>query len=367
MPANSVQGKMRGRTSNGGATWLPQLSEAFFSVQGYEFYWITFDKNLRKPLIEKVGNQWYIRLPIWKHSIYVYCRHYIPRWKLNKWVKIIDPDLVHAWGTEHFYGSVFKGLNLPKILSIQGLLTEFKKVADMGKLLNIQAKIEPLRIREADIVTCESEWSMEGVKKIERNADVRIVDYGVHSSFFSIRWKPEEDNPYLVYVGSLDHRKGTDILLESLRRTPRRTWKCVIIGSGPMAKDVKNANLENVEYRGMLEWEEMQNILSEAWGLIIPTRADTGPTVVKEARVIGLPVIGSVHGGLRDYIQHGENGFLVDPLDSAGLSEACSRLTGNYDKCLNMGHSLHNEDRTRFDPKGTASKFLNIYKEMLSL
>ena len=40
------------------------------------------------------------------------------------------------------------------------------------------------------------------------------------------------------------------------------------------------------------------------------------PTVVTEARLIGQPVIGTVHGGQRDYIRHGESGWFADPLDA---------------------------------------------------
>ena len=48
--------------------------------------------------------------------------------------------------------------------------------------------------------------------------------------------------------------------------------------------------------------------------------------MVKEARVVGLPVIGTVNGGLRDYIKDGLNGRIVTPLDARNLASACAEM-----------------------------------------
>jgi glycosyltransferase involved in cell wall biosynthesis len=108
----------------------------------------------------------------------------------------------------------------------------------------------------------------------------------------------------------------------------------------------------------------MQKHLAEAWALVVPTRADTGPTVVKEARVIGLPVIGSINGGLRDYIRSGENGLSIEPLDAEGIAVACNEIMADYSRLREMGASGHANDREYFRPERCAAAFVTLYKEI---
>jgi hypothetical protein len=46
-----------------------------------------------------------------------------------------------------------------------------------------------------------------------------------------------------------------------------------------------------------MQIDEMQKQLQGAWCSVLPTRGDTSANSVKEARVIGVPVVASVHGG----------------------------------------------------------------------
>lgn len=55
--------------------------------------------------------------------------------------------------------------------------------------------------------------------------------------------------------------------------------------------------------------------MSQAWCLVHLSKADTGPTVVKEARVMGLPVILTDACGSKQYVEHNKSGFIVSPCD----------------------------------------------------
>jgi glycosyltransferase involved in cell wall biosynthesis len=46
------------------------------------------------------------------------------------------------------------------------------------------------------------------------------------------------------------------------------------------------------------------------------------PTVVMEAMAIGLPIVTTEVGGVRDIVHHGEQGFVVPPLDPSALARA---------------------------------------------
>ena len=116
---------------------------------------------------------------------------------------------------------------------------------------------------------------------------------------------------------------------------------------------------------GQLDWKALQGELTQARCLVLPTRADTSPNVVKEARVIGLPVITTKHGGQSGYILNGVNGLIVDPLNSAGLSKCLSCVMEDPVYAKKLGAANHEKDRAYFLPVNTAKGFVQIYNDLL--
>jgi len=364
MPRHALRGNTQGRGGGHAATWLPPLADALLTAGELRISWLTFDHTVSKVEIDRDSNQEFWRIPQTKIKINFFLRQWPARLQLRKILNQIKPDIVHVWGTECLYAIALQDVKVPKILSIQGCLTAFNKVWKPSYVHSVLGREEPVRVREADILTCESLWSAEQIREIHPSGDIRVVDYGVHPSFFDVKWDPDPHNPILLYSGSLDCRKGFDLLIDALAALPHRNWKCQIIGDGPLRSSLVARNLPGVEWLGILRWKEMQEKLAKAWALVVPTRADTGPTVVKEARVIGMPVIGTRHGGLRDYIRHGESGIIVDPLNSDHLTKACSRMMEDYSHVREMGGKYWQEDREAFSSELTAHKFIYIYQEI---
>jgi glycosyltransferase involved in cell wall biosynthesis len=195
--------------------------------------------------------------------------------------------------------------------------------------------------------------------------NTRQVEYGVHPSFYKLRWTPDDAAPYVLYSGSIDARKGVDILLDAVESIADRRWTLKLAGDGPLREALEARGVPRVEWLGLLNWEDLQGELSQASCVVLPTRADTSPNVVKEARVIGLPVITTIHGGQAGYIRHGENGFIVNPLEPQGLAHALQKLMIDPELIRKMGNARHDEDRAYFTPSNTARDFINIYSELL--
>jgi glycosyltransferase involved in cell wall biosynthesis len=122
--------------------------------------------------------------------------------------------------------------------------------------------------------------------------------------------------------------------------------------------------LEQIVCMGLLGWKELQSKLSAAWALVHPTKADTGPMAVKEARVIGLPVITTAERGQSRYVHHGENGFIVPSSDPDALATAIDRLAGDFAMVKRFGHTHHDSDREYFRPEKTASAFCDLYLDL---
>ena len=173
----------------------------------------------------------------------------------------------------------------------------------------------------------------------------------MNQGFFDVTYAPNDEEPYALFVGAIDERKGVDLLVDAVNRLEGIGWKLRIAGSGKMRGELEAISGENIEWLGLLDWEALREQLVGARCLVLPTKADTSPNVVKEARVIGLPVVTTKHGGQGEYIFDGVNGRIVDPLDAAHLAECLESVMRDGDHAAELGRNRHKHDREYFSPR----------------
>lgn len=365
-PLSSLEGGAVGRGGGQGCTWLPQLALSFRDQEEFEIHWVILDRTIRKHEVREALGQSFHRVPAVRFSIDLALNYLPARRVLGTVLDRISPDIVHAWGTELIYPAVLRKCSCPTILSMQGVLTEYHRIGGLPDDWRWRRMIasEPDFIRSATVVTSESQWGIDKVRRIDPEADCRMVEYGVHPDFFNISWEPDTDDPYVLYVGGSGIRKGLDVLLDAMRETPGRKWELRLAGDPGIGHEVEKAGISRVRYLGMLPWPHMIEQLRHAWCAVLPTRGDTSPNSVKEARVIGLPVVTTRHGGQAGYVHDEVNGRIVEPLDAAQLADALCDVMSSLDRAKSLGVGRHDEDRAYLAPSRTADGFSAIYREL---
>tara|TARA_B100001059_G_C17812061_1_gene572902 strand:+ start:1086 stop:2201 length:1116 start_codon:yes stop_codon:yes gene_type:complete len=98
---------------------------------------------------------------------------------------------------------------------------------------------------------------------------------------------------YILYVGSIDKRKGFDNMIKTAKLCPNQNF--VIIGKVRSKsfeeKVIKFMRLPNVSYLGYLEHDNVINVLSNAQCLISTSLGEGFPNVFIEAWSQGIPTI----------------------------------------------------------------------------
>lgn len=359
-----------GATGRGGGqhtAWLACLADEFRQVKSYEIHWVILDRSKgARAEIKQWDNQYFHRVPGVRVSIDLLLSYRLAKLSLTRKIELIDPDLVHCCGSERAYGVVIDGAR-PSVFSMQGILRLLEARAllpDSWQWRKI-CKWEEVFLRSANMVTCESKWGMAELKKIYPGLKLRQVEYGVHPDFYDVEWDPCAEKPFALFVGTINRGKGVDILIDAVESIQDRGWCLKIAGIGPLMPELMSKEVTNVEWLGNICWEELRKQLANAQCLVLPTRADTSPNVVKEARVVGVPVITSIHGGQSDYIFDGDNGIIVDPLNVANLRCAISRVMGDRGLAIEMGAAHKAEAREWFKASRTAEEFVKVYDEVL--
>jgi len=197
---------------------------------------------------------------------------------------------------------------------------------------------------------------------------VEIVEYGVQKTFFSTQWEPAAQNNLTIFVGSIRAGKGIQDLVEAFRDPALSGSELVVVSGvkGEWAKQLQKSAPPNIRWLGRKTAEETAQLMSKAWCLVLPTRADTSPNVVKEARVIGLPVITTRHGGQASYVRDGEDGYFVECGDIKGLVQKLSIVLGSLATAGRLGGVGQQRYRDFFTAEQTAKRFQSLYRKVFS-
>ncbi|HJV70883.1 glycosyltransferase family 4 protein [Ideonella sp.] len=148
---------------------------------------------------------------------------------------------------------------------------------------------------------------------------VDTVDCGVPEALLDRpRIEHHGVNPRFVHFGRLVFHKGTALIVRSLAHT-RLKIELDIVGRGPELDRCRALaqELQLGERVRFIDWYERHEDLIASFqayrGMVLPSLEDANGIVVQEALALGLPPICLDWGGPQLLIQHGVNGFLVDP------------------------------------------------------
>jgi glycosyltransferase involved in cell wall biosynthesis len=344
------------------ATWLPQIAEAWNGQSEVEIHWVVMSDSLQERRDVSEWGQMFHVLPTSQRGRATTLFR-ADRKAINAVLDEIQPDLVHGWGTEDVYGMAAVLSGRPNIVSMQGILSYYALKNRMPARSYLQAMLELFILWKAGRVTTESEWGRDVVMKRNPFAKVKIVEYGVQQVFFETKWQPEEKTPFALFVGGISPRKGIQDLVGAFRDPKLLGKELVVIGGrvGVWSENVQKNGPSNIRWLGRKTAEETAQYMSKAWCLILPTRADTSPNVVKEARVVGLPVITTRNGGQASYVRDGEDGYFVECGNVNGLIQKIRKVLGCFSEAKKMGAQGKKNFGDLFMAKRTGDGFMKMY------
>ena len=344
------------------ATWLPQIADAWDGQKEVEIHWVVMSELVQERRDVCEWGQKFHVLPTSQsgRSATLFRED---RKAIHAVLDEIRADLVHGWGTEDVYGLATVLSGRPNIVSMQGILSYYALKNKMPARSYLQAILELFILWKAKKVTTESQWGRNVLLRRNPFAKVDLVEYGVQQVFFQTKWQPEEKNPFALFVGGISPRKGIHDLVEAFRDPKLSGSELVVIGGGEgeWAKKLQKSAPANINWLGRKTAEETAQYMSKAWCLVLPTRADTSPNVVKEARVIGLPVITTRNGGQASYVRDCEDGYFVECGDLDGLIRKIGKVLGCFAIAKEMGDRGKENFRELFTAKRTGDGFMKMY------
>ncbi len=285
----------------------------------------------------------------------------------------------HRYDLLHYFFSVPTGLmslflrpGIPHLVSLRGGDVPGYNAGEMQALHALLKPFNRRVWRRAAAVTSVSDHLAGAVRRIEPGLVVTVVPNGVDVELF--RPPAAEADPrapvHLLCVARLIECKGIQYLLECLAGLEvDRPYRLTVIGTGSylpaLQRQVEALSLgQRVDLAGAVAHEELPQRYGSADVFVLPSYGDASPQTATEAMACGLPVVATRESGVRQYVEHGVDGFLVEPRDAGALERPLRELIENPELRRRMGRAGAGKMRARFTWRTMAERFAGLYREL---
>ena len=246
-------------------------------------------------------------------------------------------DVVHAWNLPSAF--IMKRIkSKKKILSVHGVYSKQVEMLHSKITSGIVSSQESQILDWADVLTTDSKAVQSEYKK-KLGKDFEYLPAPLDKTKFEKIPNVERNPKQIAYVGRDSFEKGTDIL---------RKIESQINGTVKFCTD--------------LPWDETMKILKASQMLVVPSRTESIPQVIKEAFYLKVPVIATNVGGNPELVVHQETGILVPPEDPEKLMIAINNLLDNEEARKNFVNNAFEFINKNFSWDVLLEKYTNLYE-----
>jgi colanic acid/amylovoran biosynthesis glycosyltransferase len=184
---------------------------------------------------------------------------------------------------------------------------------------------------------------------------IKLIPYGVDVSKFNPGTGEQERKNFLA-VGRFTEKKGPLYTIRAFHKTLQKfpETKLIMVGgkSGmyeECQKLVNELNMnEAVIFKGVLNSDEIAALMSTSLAFVQHSiTASNGdmegtPLGILEASASALPVVSTLHGGIKEAVLHGKTGYLVEEKDENAMADFMIKLLENPEHAKELGNNGRN-------------------------
>lgn len=386
----------------GGEQYVSSL-RVLLEKNGHSVYLFAFDEetSLKNPDNFIFRDRFSIHernpLVLWLRYMLRFFFHPLVWIRLRRWIREIEPDIIHIHANDRYGISVLlgiAGLGIPIVQTIHAndsicLSRTFKKSDREFCQDALSLSCLTHKCISADIF-----FSMAPSYLIRNFLARRIVDRFVAPNKFlkarleSNGFHPVEFMPLFVeshehysdrYTGGLIFAPGTHLetkgfqyLIRAMNRIIgcNREAELHISGTGPYSEQLmrltRDLGLEKkVVFHGYLNKESLDGLYKSSNVVVFPSLfLEVCPLVVLEAMSFGKPVIAGKYSGIDDMLEQ-DSGCLVDPGNPSDIAEAVCNILNNPGRAAGMGQNGYRRFNELYSPDGHYRQVISLYQSLV--
>lgn len=324
-------------------------------------------------------------------------------------IQSVSPDLIHFHGSEYHYGLLQAGnyLNVPAVLSIQGLMSECARVYFGGLSLreilsahtlgeiryrsgiwggwrqfSRRASVENTIIKGMQHVIGRTRWDRAHVKAINSKVSYYYCDELLRPVFYRTERDRENIQKFSIFTPSASYPlKGFHILLKAVALLKEEFPDITIHLADSQSIHVKASGgyyrflhkmivdlqlTDCIEWLGPQDGAGMAKALATAHVFSLPSLSENSSNSLAEAMLVGVPATVSLVGGLTSRVKDLSTALCFPAGDHVLLAE-CIRMLFT-DDVLAQGLAANAQEiaRKRHDYAVVSNDLFAIYQAIIT-
>ncbi len=201
--------------------------------------------------------------------------------------------------------------------------------------------------RRADRVIAVSNYTKREILSLVSGLDILVINHGVDVQEFQESFDAEltaeereairRIRPYILSVGGGKRRKGYEYSFPAFAEIERHLpgLHYAVVGHDLEHTPAKSLGVENkVSCFVWIRRPFLRALYRNAELFMLLPYDDKGDVegfgfAFLEAAAAGVPVIGTYQSGAEDAVEHGKNGFLIEPRNPKAAAEAAAKILSN--------------------------------------
>lgn len=175
----------------------------------------------------------------------------------------------------------------------------------------------------------------EGVK----DELISVIPYGVDISKFHYVKREEQEMFNIIFIGSLNQRKGISYLLEAMNELSNVSL--TIVGRGIFDESLLSGYNFPIEVLKNVSQDVLIEKLQKAHCFVLPSILEGFGQVILEAMATGIPVIATENTAAVDIITNTKDGFVVPIRNSQEIKTIINELQTNFSLVNAIGYQAH--------------------------
>jgi glycosyltransferase involved in cell wall biosynthesis len=228
-----------------------------------------------------------------------------------------------------------------RVLSLHGIFSDQINALHSSTLGKIAEITEVQALKWADALTTDSKTSQK-IYKEKLGLEFTYMPSPIDTTRFRDLPNVEKQNQ-IAYIGRDSYEKGIDVLRGVETKINVKTVYCT------------NA-----------PWREAMTVLKSSKLVVVPSRMESLPTIIKEAFYLKVPVIATSVGGIPEMVVDKSTGILVPPEDSEKLIIAINSLLENEEYAQRLAANAYDFVTKNMTWEVLLPKYVKFYEKLLN-
>ncbi|MFN2475453.1 MAG: glycosyltransferase [Chthoniobacterales bacterium] len=166
---------------------------------------------------------------------------------------------------------------------------------------------------------------------------IRVLPYGIPdpaTTLAPLAPRREGGRVQFLLLGTIEQRKGQQVLLEALRKLPDETLRAaefLVVGrahDAAIAAEVTAAakDFSCLTFSGGVSPDEAHRLIAEADVMVSASWDETGPLILMEAAALGKALLSTNVGSVAEFLVNGDDALFFQPGDATALAAAIEQL-----------------------------------------